>query len=151
MFRAFDHASIESGIKYKFEFCEAEELEEPSKEDPEYEPKLRTYEKQWGSLKTAKGIFVPGGFGYRGINGKLKAIQYARENKIPFLGVCYGFQLAVIEWARNVMHLHAISQEFFKDIMQEPRHKEVIIHMPDYESDMMGGTMRLGAKSILIE
>ncbi len=95
-------------------------------------------------LKNYNGIIVPGGFGNRGIDGKIKAIQYCRENKIPFLGLCLGMQLAVIEFARNVCEIKNASSTEFSD------HKEPIIDvMPEQKALLKekkyGGTMRLGA------
>ena len=91
-------------------------------------------------FKNTKGIIVPGGFGSRGIEGKIKAINYARCNKIPFLGICLGMQLAVIEFARNVLNLDATSTEF--DITTS---NPVIDLMADQKSiSNMGGTLRLG-------
>lgn len=96
-------------------------------------------------LKGADGILVPGGFGKRGIEGKIIAAQYAREKKIPYLGLCLGLQIACIEYARNVCKIkEATSQEF------DPKSSAQIIHiMPDQEKKMLkkeyGGTMRLGA------
>jgi CTP synthase len=88
------------------------------------------------------GILVPGGFGDRGVEGKITAIRYARENGVPFFGICLGMQLAVIEFARNVVGLkQASSTEFQKDC-PEP----VIDLMPDQRGVKdKGGTMRLGA------
>lgn len=89
----------------------------------------------------SKGIIVPGGFGYRGIEGKIKAITYAREHNIPFLGICLGMQLAVIEFARNVCHIKEASSTEFKDNCSEP----VIDLMGDQKAVVnMGGTLRLG-------
>ncbi|MHB8276788.1 MAG: CTP synthase [Candidatus Humimicrobiaceae bacterium] len=87
------------------------------------------------------GILVPGGFGIRGINGKVNAIKYARENKIPFLGICLGMQCAVIEFSRNIIGLkNANSSEF------DPETKDPVIDlMPDQQRiNNKGGTMRLG-------
>ena len=61
------------------------------------------FDAAWKLLKSCKGMIVPGGFGSRGIEGKIAALKYARENKIPMLGICYGMQLAVIEFQRNVL------------------------------------------------
>jgi len=90
-------------------------------------------------LATCDGILVPGGFGIRGTEGKIEAIRYARTNKKPFLGLCLGFQLAVAEYARNVLGLHmAGSSEFGAPIA-------VITLLPEQEGlDHLGGTMRLG-------
>jgi CTP synthase len=93
-------------------------------------------------LRGAQGILVPGGFGIRGIEGKIKAIKYARENKIPFLGLCLGMQCAVIEFARNVLKLEgAHSSEF------DPQTKFPVIDLLPEQKDITekGGTMRLGA------
>lgn len=91
-------------------------------------------------FKNTKGIIVPGGFGSRGIEGKIKAINYARCNKIPFLGICLGMQLAVIEFARNILNLDATSTEF-----DTTTSNPVIDLMADQKSiSNMGGTLRLG-------
>ncbi len=92
-------------------------------------------------LKNADGILIPGGFGYRGVEGKIAATKYARENKVPFLGICLGMQVAVIEYARSVLGLEgASSSEFDKDGKYS-----VIDLMPDQRGVKKGGTMRLGA------
>ncbi|QSZ27057.1 CTP synthase [Aceticella autotrophica] len=92
-------------------------------------------------LKDVKGILVPGGFGDRGIEGKIRAIQYARENKIPYLGLCLGMQCAVIEFARNVTGLKDAHSVEFNSETRYP----VIDLMPEQKDiDEMGGTMRLG-------
>ena len=84
---------------------------------------------------------VPGGFGIRGINGKLKAIKYAREKKIPFFGICLGMQCAVVEFSRNVMGLKDANSTEFDPDTKDP----VIYLMPDQQKvDDKGGTMRLG-------
>jgi len=92
-------------------------------------------------LSEADGVIVPGGFGERGIEGKIKAIQYCRENKVPFFGICLGMQLAVIEFARNVLgHREANSTEFCSDTPYP-----FIDLMPEQKNiTNMGGTMRLG-------
>ena len=92
-------------------------------------------------FKTSKGILVPGGFGSRGIEGKIKAITYARENNIPFLGICLGMQLAVIEFARNVCKIEDASSTEFNPLTKNP----IIDLMADQKSIInMGGTLRLG-------
>ena len=101
--------------------------------------------KTLAELKEFDGIIVPGGFGTRGIEGKIKAIQFCREKKIPYLGLCLGLQLALIEFARNVCGLKdATSREFVKDAKTP-----VIDVMPDQkvllEEKRYGGTMRLGS------
>ena len=93
-------------------------------------------------LKNADAILIPGGFGKRGSEGKIKAIQYARENKIPFLGICLGLQMAVVEYARHMVGLkNAQSTEF------EPETPHPVIDLMEHQKDVAtkGATMRLGA------
>ncbi|MGI6217827.1 MAG: CTP synthase [Coriobacteriales bacterium] len=93
-------------------------------------------------LEKMDGILVPGGFGVRAFEGKIAAIQYARENEVPFLGICLGLQAAVVEFARNVAGLKGASSAEFDDELEYP----VIDLMPEQEDiEDKGGTMRLGA------
>lgn len=92
-------------------------------------------------LGDADGILVPGGFGSRGIEGKINAIQYARENKIPFLGVCLGMQLVVIEFARNVLGL---KDAHSSELMPETTNPVIDLMLEQHDIEDMGGTMRLG-------
>ncbi|EAH6014904.1 CTP synthase [Campylobacter coli] len=104
------------------------------------------------AFKNVSGILVAGGFGYRGIEGKIKAIQYARENKIPFLGICLGMQLALVEFARNVLKIEDANSSEFDDKCSNP-----IVYLIDEFMDAsgkkqirtaktpLGGTMRLGS------
>ncbi len=100
-----------------------------------------------GILKNADGVIVPGGFGDRGIEGKIKAIQYCRENKVPFFGICLGMQLAIIEFARNVLgYREANSTEHCSDTPYP-----FIDLMPEQKNITdMGGTMRLGNYKCLL-
>ena len=92
------------------------------------------------------GILVPGGFGTRGVSGKIAAAGYARENKIPYMGICLGMQVAVIDFARNVLGISdADSTEFSKNCTP------IINIMPDHNSGNMGGTLRLGAYPCVIK
>lgn len=101
-------------------------------------------------LKKYDGVLIPGGFGESGIEGKIKVIQYVRENKIPYFGLCYGMQLAVIEYARNVV---GIQGAHTREINPKAEHL-VIDFMPDQEAKVeranYGGTMRLGAYPCVI-
>ena len=93
-------------------------------------------------LRDVGGILVPGGFGHRGIDGKITAIKYARENKVPFLGLCLGMQLSIVEFARNVVGWNdAHSAEL------DPSTTHPVIHlMPDQDGiEDIGGTLRLGS------
>lgn len=92
-------------------------------------------------FKNSSGILIPGGFGSRGIEGKIKACKYARENNIPYLGICLGMQIAVIEFARNVCGIKDASSTEFNELCKNP----VIDLMADQKSVInMGGTLRLG-------
>ena len=95
-------------------------------------------------LKNADGILIPGGFGDRGINGKILAAQYARENKIPYFGICLGMQIMVIEYARNVLGLKDANSTEFDERTQNP-----VIDLMDEQKQLVdkGATMRLGAYS----
>ncbi|HED7326486.1 TPA: CTP synthase [Campylobacter coli] len=104
------------------------------------------------AFKNVSGILVAGGFGYRGVEGKIKAINYARENKIPFLGICLGMQLALVEFARHVLKIEDANSSEFDDKCSNP-----IVYLIDEFMDAsgkkqirtaktpLGGTMRLGA------
>ncbi len=93
-------------------------------------------------LKGTDGILIPGGFGIRGIEGKIAIAKYARENKIPFFGICLGMQIATIEYARNVCGLEDVNSNEFDEFCKNP-----VIHLMEDQKyiDMMGGSMRLGA------
>lgn len=92
-------------------------------------------------LSDVAAVIVPGGFGARGIGGKAKAIQYAREQQIPFLGLCLGMQCAVLDWALNVAHLEGANSAEFDELTPHP-----VIHLLPEQQDVVdrGGTMRLG-------
>jgi CTP synthase len=100
--------------------------------------------KKLKDLKAYDGVLIPGGFGATGIDGKLKVIEYVRKNKIPYFGICYGMQLAVLEYAKNILKLKSVSTA---EIDPKAEHLVVDI-MPDQKDKIaqnkMGGTMRLG-------
>lgn len=100
------------------------------------------------SLKSVDGIVVPGGFGNRGIEGKIITLKYARENNVPILGICLGMQLMAVEFARDVLHLEDANSEEF-----EPKCKNPIIHLlpNQYEGIDLGGTLRLGAYDLSLD
>jgi CTP synthase len=123
---SFVHAGAENNAKVAVRSISAEQLEVDSPEN---------------YLKGVSGILVPGGFGERGIEGKINAIRFARENKIPFFGICLGLQCAVIEFARNVCGISKSNSAEFKK-----NKYNVIDLMPDQKNvKNMGATMRLGA------
>jgi CTP synthase len=100
------------------------------------------------AMKGLDGVIVPGGFGSRGTEGKISCIRYARENDIPYLGLCYGFQMAVIEFARNVCGLEGANSTEIDDQAKNP----VICILPEQEEiEGLGGTMRLGGFDMAIK
>ena len=113
--------------------------------------KFEDDKKAVNTLKGYDGIIVPGGFGSSGVEGKILAANYARVNKIPYLGLCYGLQLAVVEFARNVCglkdaHTTEVNQKTSNPVIDvQPAQKEII------EKNMYGGTMRLGAYSAVMK
>ena len=123
---ALRHACIEEKALLDLQWVSAERIEENS---AEY------------YLGEVDAIVVPGGFGNRGVNGKISAIKFARERKIPFLGLCLGMQCAVIEWARNILKLKDASSSELDPNSQNP-----VIHLLPEQQDIvdLGGTMRLG-------
>ncbi len=108
---------------------------------------LDSPERASSSLSELDGVIVPGGFGTRGVEGKINAVQYCRESGLPYLGICLGFQVAVIEYARNVLGISdAHSSEF------SPNCTAVISELPEQKKiEGLGGSMRLGAQDIVIE
>jgi CTP synthase len=130
---ALRHGAIANDVKLEIKLVNSEDLEERG---------AQVY------LQDIQGILVPGGFGIRGVDGKIAAIRYARENQIPFLGLCLGMQSAAIEWARNVAKLEgAHSAEF------NPHTPNPVIHLLPEQQDVvdLGGTMRLGVYPCRIE
>jgi len=140
LIEALTHGGIENNVKVKIEWINAEKIE----------PNQLIKE-----LKTVDGILIPGGFGYRGVEGKIQAIKFARENDIPFFGICLGMQLSVIEIARNVIGNQDSNSTEFKSCknpvvsLMTEWNKENKIERRNLNSDK-GGTMRLGTyKAIL--
>ncbi|MBS3108023.1 CTP synthase (glutamine hydrolyzing) [Candidatus Woesearchaeota archaeon] len=100
------------------------------------------------ALNEVKGVIVPGGFGSRGVEGKIEVIKYARENDIPYLGLCYGMQLAVVEFARNVCEFDDANSTEIDEMTKFP----VVFLMPSQRDIIKkGATMRLGGKDVLIK
>jgi CTP synthase len=139
---ALIHAGIHTGAKMRIQYIDSESIEKDGV----------------GCLASVDAILVPGGFGKRGVEGKIKAIRYARENKVPYLGICLGMQLAVIEYARHVAGLaDAHSTEFNPDtphpviaLITEWQDRDGRIERRDEKSDL-GGTMRLGGQECQLE
>ncbi len=131
---ALKHSSIENDVKVNIEWINTETIEKS--------------DNNLDKFSEIDGLIVPGGFGSRGTEGKIKAINYARENNLPFLGICYGFQLMIVEFARNVLgYENAHTSEVDTDC-ENP----VIDLLPAQEGiKAKGGTMRLGSSEILIK
>ncbi|PIY60670.1 hypothetical protein COY95_00590, partial [Candidatus Woesearchaeota archaeon CG_4_10_14_0_8_um_filter_47_5] len=100
------------------------------------------------ALKDVDGIIVPGGYGSRGVEGKISCVEYARKNKLPYLGLCYGFQMAVIEFARNVCGLPGAHTT---EVDSKTKHPVVNILPEQKELEGLGGTNRLGGRDVLIK
>ncbi|XP_064472936.1 CTP synthase 1-like isoform X2 [Ornithodoros turicata] len=138
--KALQHSALACNHKLTIKYIDAEELESQMKlEDPV------KFHAAWQNLCSSDGILVPGGFGSRGIEGKIAAIEWARKSKKPFLGVCLGLQCAIIEFARNVIGwTEANSAEIDPETV-----RPVVIEMPEHHVGQMGGTMRLGKRETI--
>jgi CTP synthase len=123
---ALKHAGLHLGLEVDIEWIHSAELEK---------------ERCWELIRNVDGILVPGGFGSRGTEGKIKAVRHARENKVPYLGLCLGMQLMVVELAREALKTEDVNSTEFDRTTRHP----VIDLMPDQKAIAdMGGTMRLG-------
>ena len=127
------HAGFKNKVKTKITLINSEEI---------------TRKNIGEKLKEIQGIVVPGGFGTRGIEGKIEAIKYARENNIPFLGICLGMQMTVVEFARNVLNIKDADSLEFNENTLNP-----VIHIMEEQKDIVnkGGTMRLGAYKCVLQ
>src|SRR4029078_3987444 len=134
---ALIHAGIHTGARIKIQYIDSETIEKNGT----------------GALARMDAILVPGGFGKRGVEGKIQAIRYARENRIPYLGICLGMQLAVIEYARHVVGLDGAHSTQFEpekpnpviSLITEWRGRDGRVERRDTQSEL-GGTMRLGGQ-----
>nr|XP_048296598.1 CTP synthase 2 isoform X1 [Myodes glareolus] len=137
VFKALEHSALAINYKLNLMYIDSIDLEPVMKaEDPV------KFHEAWQKLCLADGILVPGGFGLRGTVGKLQAISWARTKKIPFLGICLGMQLAVIEFARNCLNLEDANSTEFEPNTPVP----LVIDMPEHNPGDLGGTMRLGLR-----
>ncbi|KAL8544937.1 hypothetical protein ACS0TY_005225 [Phlomoides rotata] len=140
--KALLHACIACSLKPVIDWIAASDLEDDSsKLTPE------AHATAWKTLRNAACVLVPGGFGDRGVNGMILAAKYARENKVPYLGICLGMQISVIEVARNVLSLERANSSEFDDQTPNP----VVIFMPEGSKTHMGSTMRLGSRRTLLQ
>src|SRR3954449_1995203 len=127
---ALEHAGTHHGVRVEVEWIDVEALESPEAQS---------------ALESVDGILVPGGFGVRGVEGKIRAARYARENEVPYLGICLGMQVAVAEFARHVAGMDGANSTEFDPETPFP----VIDLLPEQkEVRDLGGTMRLGADPV---
>ncbi|KAM1212883.1 hypothetical protein ACFX1X_004447 [Malus domestica] len=135
--KALLHASVACRRKLVVDWVAAGDLEDVTAAEAP-----AAYKAAWDLLKGADGVLVPGGFGDRGVQGKILAAKYARENKVPYLGICLGMQIAVIEFARSVLGIADANSTEFDSETTSP----CVIFMPEGSKTHMGGTMRLGSR-----
>jgi len=143
--KSLEHAAMACSRKLNLVWIDAEHLEE------EFQNISPTdFYKANHQLCEAQGILVPGGFGNRGTAGMIRAIKWAREKKVPFLGICLGMQLAVLEYARHVCNIpEADSEEFDQPEKKTP--DPMVVFMPEGSKIVKGGTMRLGLRDTLFQ
>ena len=135
--KSLQHAAMAVDRKLVIDWIEASHLEENwAAED---------HEAAWAALRRADGVLVPGGFGDRGVEGKIRAAHYARTEGVPYLGICLGLQIATIEFCRNVLGMTGANSTEFED---NPEHAAVVF-MPEISKTHLGGTMRLGSRPTL--
>ncbi|KAI0482487.1 CTP synthase N-terminus-domain-containing protein [Xylariaceae sp. FL0804] len=140
--KSLEHSAMRCHRKLNLIWVDAEHLEEDTRRKDSAK-----FHKAWHEVCTASGVLVPGGFGQRGTEGMIAAAKWAREQKTPYLGICLGMQVAVIEYARSLCGLtKATSEEF--NAQAEDR---LIIFMPEIDKNTMGGTMRLGLRSTIFQ
>ncbi|KAL1140767.1 hypothetical protein AAG570_000697 [Ranatra chinensis] len=138
--KALQHAAISIGYKVNISYIESVNLERKT---------IHTspvgYHEAWQQLCKSDGVIIPGGFGQRGVEGMVEACKWCRESNKPFLGICLGLQVAVIEFSRNILNLPESNST---EVDNEARHP-VVIEMPEHNPGDLGGTMRLGKRVTL--
>ncbi|KAL8816016.1 MAG: hypothetical protein Q9223_004912 [Gallowayella weberi] len=145
--KSLEHAAMRCARKLEITWLNSSDLEiETEEKSPP------AFYKAWHELSTASGILVPGGFGDRGTEGMVAAAKWAREKMIPYLGICLGMQIAVIEFCRNVCGIHgAQSAEFIEGDAAFAAANKVIIHMAEISKAPMGASQRLGLKNTVFQ
>ena len=139
--KSLQHAAMAVNKKLVIDWIEATNLIQNEAESTE------AFNLSWHKMSNADGILVPGGFGDRGVEGKIAAAKYARENKKPYLGICLGLQVATIEFARNVLGLSGANSTEFDENTEHP----TVVFMPEISKTHLGGTMRLGSRPTLFQ
>ncbi len=135
--KSLQHAAMKVRRKLTINWIEASHLESSWKAK-----NADDFTAAWDILRASDGVLVPGGFGDRGIEGKVVAAQYSRENNIPYLGICLGLQVATIEFCRNVLGISGANSTEFDENVEYP----AVIFMPEISKTHLGGTMRLGSR-----
>ncbi|MDD3263313.1 MAG: CTP synthase (glutamine hydrolyzing) [Candidatus Nanoarchaeia archaeon] len=130
------HSSLRQNVDVEIKFFDTQKFESNKKEE------------EFEKLKKCDGIIIPGGFGSRGVEGKIEIIKYARENNIPFLGICYGLQLAVVEFARNICNLTDANTT---EINPETKNPIITILEDKKNEKNIGGTLRKGSYKAIIK
>ena len=133
--KSLQHAAMAVDRKLVIDWIEASHLESDWENVDERK-------QAWDSLKQAAGVLVPGGFGDRGVEGKILAAEYARTSSIPYLGICLGLQVATIEFCRNVLGFEDSNSTEFDENCKNP----AVVFMPEMSKTHLGGTMRLGSR-----
>lgn len=142
--KSLEHSSMRCRRRLEIIWVEATDLEPESSDSDKMK-----FHKAWHDLCSADGILVPGGFGQRGTEGMMSAAKWARENNIPYLGVCLGFQVASIEFVRSVVGIaHSNSQEFVPELTED---EATVVYMPEIDKEKLGGTMRLGLRPTVFQ
>ncbi|XP_022727750.1 CTP synthase-like [Durio zibethinus] len=140
--KALLHACIECSLQPSIDWIAASDLEDDTAQStPE------AHAAAWKTLRNAECILVPGGFGDRGVHGMILAAKYARENNVPYLGICLGMQISVIEYARSVLGLERANSTEFDEQTPNP----VVIFLPEGSRTHMGSTMRRGSRRTLFQ
>ena len=151
--KSLQHAALAVRRRLEIEWIEANELVTPGDGAPPspgaafVENPEAVHQATWARLRGADAVLIPGGFGSRGVEGMIAAVKYAREAKVPFLGICLGMQVAVIEYARNVLGLEGAHSAEFDSATPDP----VIVFMPEGSRTQLGGTMRLGTRKTVLQ
>lgn len=142
VYKALEHASLAYKRKMVINWIDASDLEPAM-----LKKNALKYHESWQQVCGSDGILVPGGFGSRGIEGMIMAAKWAREHKIPYLGICLGMQIAVIEFARNVCGMPTADSAEMNPDTTTP----VVVYMPEISKTHMGGTMRLGLRATVFQ
>ncbi|KAK4458524.1 CTP synthase N-terminus-domain-containing protein [Cladorrhinum samala] len=140
--KSLEHSAMRCKRKLNLISVDSEHLEATTKaKDP------TKYHNAWKAVCESQGILVPGGFGSRGVEGMIEVTKSARERKTPFLGICLGMQVAVVEYARNVLGYSDAHSEEMAEHLEHP----FVVFMPEGSKEQMGGTMRLGTRNSIFK